>query len=155
MLNRDDMNCRIASAFALLPGYFVRLRICTRRSRKALSVLALTAATYGCATDTEQSTAKASCPKSSHQTECSCEKPTYPAESRRSGEEGTVRVAVVISAGGQVTHAEVTKSSGYPRLDAASVAAISKSCFKPAMRNGVPVEGRLEGEMVWRLEGGG
>jgi protein TonB len=42
---------------------------------------------------------------------------------------------VKVSASGSVEDVQIEKSSGYPRLDQASVDAVKKSCFRPAMRS--------------------
>jgi TonB family protein len=62
-----------------------------------------------------------------------------------------VTVAVVIAPTGRVTDAKVIESSGYPRLDAASAEAALKSCFMPAVRNGVSVEERAKLIYTWRI----
>ena len=117
-----------------------------------LALVALATAMPACTTDKGQLSPQPSCGRLNAHAECKCEKPVYPGESRQRREEGTVIVAIVISPEGQVTHAEITQSSGYPRLDAATLASIFKTCFKPRMRDGVPEEFRTKFEMVWRLE---
>jgi len=68
--------------------------------------------------------------------------PVYPALSRRQGEEGVVRLSVLILADGSVAEVAVQKSSGFPRLDAAAVAAVRQWHYLPARRNGEAIAWR-------------
>lgn len=65
--------------------------------------------------------------------------PTYPAISRRLGEEGTVVLRVELDEQGNISMARVSTSSGLARLDAAALAAIKTWHCTPALRNGQPV----------------
>jgi len=68
-------------------------------------------------------------------------KPPYPSRSRDLGEEGTVIIAIKVSAEGGVAVAYVSKSSGHALLDGSALASIrSQWQFKPATRAGHPVE---------------
>lgn len=64
----------------------------------------------------------------------------YPSQSRRLGEEGVATVRVVIGTNGRVTSAEITKSSGFPRLDKAAVESAYKMRCAPPMKDGRNVE---------------
>jgi protein TonB len=64
--------------------------------------------------------------------------PKYPAESKRTGEEGLVILRVLIDEAGRAAQIEVERSSGYARLDAAARAAVERALFKPYVENGVP-----------------
>ena len=66
--------------------------------------------------------------------------PTYPMESRRRHEQGTVRLRVLISVEGQVREISIAKSSGYERLDHAALETVRKWRFQPGTQAGVPVE---------------
>ncbi len=68
----------------------------------------------------------------------SCDKPRYPAAAARMREEGAVTLKFLISENGQVLSGSVEKSSGYKRLDAAALAALSLCKFKPAAVDGKP-----------------
>lgn len=69
--------------------------------------------------------------------------PAYPPASRRAGEAGSVVVSVVVGVDGRVAEAEVSRSSGYQRLDSAAVRqALSAWRFRPATRDGVAVQSR-------------
>ncbi len=63
---------------------------------------------------------------------------TYPAMSRRLGEQGKVIVSVLVGADGLPKKAEIRRSSGYPRLDDAARQYILRSRFVPGKINGVP-----------------
>jgi protein TonB len=71
-------------------------------------------------------------------------KPTYPAISRRLGEQGKVVLRVLIGTDGQPQKVEINKSSGYERLDRQAVDAVMRWKFVPGKRNGVP-------ETMWNL----
>ncbi len=55
----------------------------------------------------------------------SCAKPDYPSASRRLEEEGTVTLKFLIGVDGKVLQADIEKSSGFSRLDAAARNALS------------------------------
>lgn len=64
--------------------------------------------------------------------------PAWPRLSQRLGERGLVQVRVLIGADGRAKKAEVARSSGYPRLDQASVDAVLGWRYVPGKRGGVP-----------------
>lgn len=67
-------------------------------------------------------------------------KPIWPTESLNAGHEGTIILRMTIATTGAVKDVEVVKSTGFEKLDAASVDAVSKCQGKPATRDGAPVE---------------
>lgn len=69
--------------------------------------------------------------------------PTYPAESRRLGEEGLVVLEVQVRADGTVGEVRVTSDPGYPRLTEAAIDAARRTEFTPATRDGRSVEGTV------------
>lgn len=79
--------------------------------------------------------------------------PEYPASSRRNAEQGTVRLAVEITALGTVAGVEVARSSGHPALDEAARRAVARWRFEPAMRDGVPVSATAQIAITFRLQG--
>lgn len=58
--------------------------------------------------------------------------PIYPPASRRAGEEGTVRLKVLVDTSGRASNVAVTRSSGFPRLDQAAMEAVRKWRFVAA-----------------------
>ncbi len=64
-------------------------------------------------------------------------KPSYPALSRRLGEQGKVVVRVLIGVDGMAQQAEIRSSSGYDRLDQAALATVRSWRYVPGKRNGL------------------
>jgi protein TonB len=77
--------------------------------------------------------------------------PEYPPEARRTGVEGTVRVALDVDAAGAVTAARVVVGSGHRLLDRAALQALRRWRFAPARRGTLAVPGRYERDVVFRL----
>ena len=71
-------------------------------------------------------------------------KPSYPAISKRMGEQGKVMVRVLIGTDGVPQKTEISQSSGYDRLDRQAQDAVMRWRFVPGKRNGVP-------ETMWNL----
>ncbi len=65
-------------------------------------------------------------------------KPSYPALSRRLGEQGKVVVRVLIGVDGTAKQAEIYQSSGYERLDQAALQTVLRWRYVPGKRGGVP-----------------
>ncbi|MEX3955258.1 energy transducer TonB [Trinickia sp. EG282A] len=78
-------------------------------------------------------------PKAVPHIDCRVVKPDYPALSRRRGETGTADVRFVVGATGTIESVELAKSSGYPRLDDAALAAMRASSCRPYVENGTPI----------------
>jgi protein TonB len=64
--------------------------------------------------------------------------PVYPALSRRMNEQGRVTLRVLISTQGKPEKVDISKSSGFARLDEAARAAVMDALFKPYTDNGKP-----------------
>jgi TonB family protein len=78
----------------------------------------------------------------------------YPPESRKLHEEGTTRVKVCVNERGKlIGDPVVVASSGYPRLDEASIklAKAGSGRYKPATRDGKPVADCTEFNINWKL----
>lgn len=88
---------------------------------------------------TGRETLAMSAPKDVRHVDCNIVKPDYPALSRRRGEAGTADVNFVIGLTGTIENIELAKSSGYPRLDEAALAAMRASSCRPYTENGSPV----------------
>src|SRR3989344_6060812 len=71
-------------------------------------------------------------------------KPSYPAISKRMGEQGKVVLRVLIGIDGTPQKVEINKSSGFDRLDRQAQEAVMRWRFVPGKRNGVP-------ETMWNL----
>jgi protein TonB len=67
-------------------------------------------------------------------------KPDYPALSVRRGEQGQVVLNVLIGVDGKAQKAEIAKTSGFERLDAAALATVLRWRYVPGKRGGVPEE---------------
>jgi protein TonB len=65
--------------------------------------------------------------------------PSYPEDSRRLHEQGTVVLAVLLALDGKVDRVAVAKSSGFYRLDRAASGAVRHWRWSPTVRNGQPV----------------
>ncbi|AOJ73823.1 energy transducer TonB [Burkholderia ubonensis] len=81
-------------------------------------------------------TMQVSAPKNVAALQCNFVKPDYPSMSRRRGESGTAYVHFVVGVTGKVESVELQKSSGYPRLDEAALAAMRASTCRPYIENG-------------------
>ncbi|MEH1710108.1 TonB family protein [Acinetobacter pittii] len=81
-----------------------------------------------------------------------CKDPGYPREAEMSGEQGTVRIRVLVDTNGSVIEAKVKKSSGSKILDKAATKAYSLCTFKPAMKDGVPQQDWYEIEYPFVIE---
>lgn len=66
-------------------------------------------------------------------------KPPYPALSRENGEEGTVILSVTVEPNGTASRVNISRSSGYSRLDHSAQTAVAKYRFKPATRGGIAI----------------
>lgn len=79
----------------------------------------------------------------------------YPDASRRAGEEGITGVRVTVGTDGRVSACQVTRSSGFSRLDErACQIAQRRWRFKPATANGQPVEATINRNYRWQLQEG-
>jgi protein TonB len=65
--------------------------------------------------------------------------PTYPPMSRRLGEEGTVRVKVLVDERGRARDVQIAQSSGFARLDQAAMDAVRRWKFVAATDGANPI----------------
>jgi protein TonB len=79
--------------------------------------------------------------------------PSYPAFSRRLGEEGKVVLRVELDETGRVERATIKTSSGYARLDDAALNAVMEWRCHPAQRDGQPVRAVALQPFNFALEG--
>ena len=79
-------------------------------------------------------------------------RPNYPDASRRRGEEGVVRVELLVDSTGRVADVRILESSGFSALDAAALRSLREWRFRPAQRAGLPVAGSITTAVHFRLE---
>lgn len=78
--------------------------------------------------------------------------PTYPATSRRLGEEGSVLLRVFVDATGRPQQVMVDRSSGHARLDQAALNAVKRWRFLPATSGSGPVGAWSRVTITFRLQ---
>jgi protein TonB len=78
-------------------------------------------------------------------------RPNYPEASRRRGEQGVVRVELLVDPNGRVVDVRVLESSGFSTLDAEAVKTVRDWRFRPAQRGGLPVAGSITTAVHFRL----
>lgn len=71
-------------------------------------------------------------------------RPSYPATSRRMGEQGKVLLRVLVDENGLPQQIEIKQSSGFERLDKAALASVQRWRFVPGKRNGIA-------EAMWNI----
>jgi TonB family protein len=79
-------------------------------------------------------------------------KPAYSKESTRAGETGTTHLRLRVSAEGKLLDAKVSRSSGFERLDNATLSALANCRYTPGTVEGVPSETTTTIAYNWRLE---
>jgi TonB family protein len=80
-----------------------------------------------------------------------CQRGPYPPEARRLGQSGQVGLQIAIDAEGHVSDVHVTKSSGWPVLDQASVEAARACAWTPYEENGKRGTAVMNEAMDWVL----
>lgn len=78
--------------------------------------------------------------------------PTYPATSRRLGEEGSVLLRVFVDPSGRPQQVVVDRSSGFARLDDAAKNAVKRWKFQPASAGSGPVGAWSRVTVTFRLQ---
>lgn len=78
--------------------------------------------------------------------------PAYPATARRSGDQGTVMLKVLVSPEGAPLRVELEQSSGSRSLDVVAQDAVKGWRFVPARRGAQNVEGWVRVPVVFKLE---
>lgn len=76
----------------------------------------------------------------------------YAAAARRRGEEGSLKIAVVIGNQGQVRSWRVAQGSGFPLLDAAAPCVLGRLGFNAAREDGRGIESEVLLPIVFRLD---
>ena len=80
--------------------------------------------------------------------------PIYPLEALQAGREGKVKVGFFIGPSGWVEQTTIVDSAG-PDLDGATIAAVEKLRFKPAVKDGKPSYAALHMEFEFKTSGRG
>ncbi len=78
--------------------------------------------------------------------------PVYPAIARRSGDQGTVMLKVLVNPEGAPLRVELDQSSGSKSLDGAALDAVKSWRFVPARRGTQNIEGWVRVPVVFKLE---
>jgi protein TonB len=78
--------------------------------------------------------------------------PVFPRVSRELGEQGTVRLRVLVDEQGRPREIEVAKSSGFSRLDQAAISALRATRFKPYQEGGVALQRWVLTPVTFNLE---
>jgi len=82
----------------------------------------------------------------------SCRRPSYPSLSVDRGEEGVVTIAVDLDAAAKIQGARVAQTSGFARLDRATLEAVKKCRFMPAREDGVAKAAIAQVRFNWKLQ---
>ncbi|HKY20512.1 MAG TPA: energy transducer TonB [Vicinamibacterales bacterium] len=78
-----------------------------------------------------------------------CREPEYPSASERLGEAGTAAISLLIGADGSVQQAKIVTSSGFKRLDEATVKAFSRCKFLVGTTDGRPESSWFSMQYKW------
>ena len=78
-------------------------------------------------------------------------KPAYPAAARQRGWEGTVKLRVRVSAGGEAEQVDIQQSSGYDLLDESALEAVRQWRFIPAKRGETPIASSVVVPLAFHL----
>ena len=78
--------------------------------------------------------------------------PEYPIQAARNHQSGYATVEFTVGADGSVSGAHVISSNSHV-FDSAAIQAVSRSKFKPALKNGQPVSSTLQRRIDFNLEG--
>lgn len=77
--------------------------------------------------------------------------PAYPAQSRRAGEEGSVRLRILVDERGIPRDVEIVKGSGFARLDEAAMEAVRKWRFVAATNGSQAITAWTQVAITFRL----
>ena len=81
-----------------------------------------------------------------------CDKPHYPKESLAAKHQGRVTLGFLVDVTGSVVEARIGESSGHMPLDEAARDALKLCKFRPAMKDGKPVQDWAKVEYVWTVK---
>ena len=81
-----------------------------------------------------------------------CDRPAYPPDEVRAKHTGMVKLNFLVGVDGAIKKAEIKSSSGYPALDQAALAALSRCRFTPGTSAGALAEKWSPVQYVWSIE---
>jgi protein TonB len=81
-----------------------------------------------------------------------CEVPDYPVRWQNEGDAGSVTVAYLVGADGKVQESKVLESSGYVRVDRASVRAGARCKFQQSAKDGQVLAGWAKVKYSWIVD---
>ncbi|KGF78597.1 hypothetical protein IA69_29205 [Massilia sp. JS1662] len=81
-----------------------------------------------------------------------CPRPTYPPDELRAKHTGMVKLNFLIGTDGAIKRAAIGTSSGFPALDQAALAALSRCRFTPGTSAGAPAEKWSPVQYRWSIE---
>jgi len=76
----------------------------------------------------------------------------YPPLAMRLNEEGTKELSFIVTATGSVRDAKILRSSGHDDLDQAAQACVSLWQYRPAKKDGVPMDAEWRTNVKWMLQ---
>ncbi|MBV8635881.1 MAG: energy transducer TonB [Burkholderiaceae bacterium] len=79
-------------------------------------------------------------------------RPVYPRAAFERRQEGTVKMQFTVGANGKLVGSAIAKSSGFRELDQAALQALIHCRFKPAYRDGKPVQAAFSMEYRWQIQ---
>jgi protein TonB len=79
-------------------------------------------------------------------------RPVYPRDAMSRREQGVVTMQFTVGVNGKLVGSAVVKSSGFRDLDQAALNALIRCRFKPAYRDGKPVQAAFVLEYRWELQ---
>ncbi len=77
--------------------------------------------------------------------------PVYPPISRRLGEEGSVRLKVLVNERGRPQDVQIAQSSGFERLDRAAMEAVRRWTFAAATNGSMPISAWTQVNVTFKL----
>jgi protein TonB len=78
-----------------------------------------------------------------------CARPEYPRSELQAGHEGTVYMEFLVTAEGTVAGSRLVRGSGFPALDQAALVSVSHCHFRPARKDGRPVQAWTNISYAW------
>lgn len=81
-----------------------------------------------------------------------CDKPEFPVRWQDDGDGGTVTVAYLVDTDGKVMDSRIVESSGYGRVDRASIRAGARCKFQPGARDGQVAPTWAKVQYSWVVE---